>query len=172
MRRLVRKCFAAVLAQYSSERHAASVVIVVVIMIMFMAAIMVVLMSAVVFVPRSVFGVTVPFNMMPLIMKVPVRGVHVVVPAIRHEIHRPAARVVFVTVLRPMLLVAGRYMQIERLRWRAPHDHACWHRYYRPRHEQLRMRQVPQIDLTVHTWCGDVYGNADVASRGDGRDTQ
>ena len=38
------------------------------------------------------------------------RCVHVVIPALRYEVHRPSACVVLAAVPRPMPLVTGRYM--------------------------------------------------------------
>ena len=59
----------------------------------------------------ALFGVSVVF---PFLVAV-TGDVLVVVPLISHEIDRPAARLVFPTMLAPVLLVSGRDMQVDGL---------------------------------------------------------
>ncbi len=91
-----------------------AVVIMVVLMLMLVTPIVVMIVSAVFFVARVL-----PLVMVPFLMEVSMRGVHVTVPTIRHEVDRSAACVVFAAMFRPMSLMSSGYMQIERL-WRWP----------------------------------------------------
>ena len=61
-----------------------------------------------------------PDIMTPIVVAIEVviaRHVHVVVPVITHEIHAACAGMIFRTMLRPVALVPGSYMQVD---WR-PH---------------------------------------------------
>jgi len=53
----------------------------------------------------------------PLGISMLMRRIHLVVPAIRNEVHRSAAGVVLVAVLGPVLFMARGYVQIERSGW-------------------------------------------------------
>src|SRR4029077_1265119 len=67
-----------------------------------------------------------------------------------HEVHRPVAGMVLVTVLAPMLLVSRRYMQINRLRrWRTDHHRYRLHHHWLGVHHRWR-RSVADHDLTIH----------------------
>ncbi len=77
------------------------------------------------------FVFVVPFAMlfpvMFLVMLPVIRHIYIVVPSVAHKIDRSAASVIFLTVFAPILFMAGRYVQIERLyddrsRWRCDHD--------------------------------------------------
>src|SRR5437879_11173298 len=77
-----------------------------------------------------------------------------------HEIHRPVAGVVLVAVLAPVLGMARRHVQIDRLhRHRLSHHHR--HRDERLRVDERRWRPVTQYHPPVHA-RSDFAGDARV----------
>ena len=69
---------------------------------------------AVVFAPTAmIIAMSAPFVPMPLLV---FRHIDITVPLIAHEIDRPVAGIVFMTMLLPFFLVSGRNMHINRRR--------------------------------------------------------
>src|SRR5689334_7992658 len=109
------------------EHHALSamiVVMVVMIMVMIVVVIMVIIVPVLVLIVAHLMLLTTHFVLV-LFMRAHLvaevlfalaltellaRRVYVVIPALRHEVDRPSARVVLAAVPRPMSLVTGRYV--------------------------------------------------------------
>lgn len=82
-----------------------------------------------------------------------------VVPFVAHEIDGAAARVVFGAVLAPVFLVTGRYVHVDRLindtgRRGLDYDWMCIN--------DLRLRNVPNVDATVKARLADTDRHADI----------
>ena len=82
-----------------------------------------------------------------------------VVPAILHEIDRLPAGVVLVAVLAPVLLMARTYVQVNRL--------ACYARWRTLDNDwlsvdQLRLREIADIDAAIEAGLADLDGYADI----------
>jgi hypothetical protein len=110
--------------------------------------------------------VPVSVSMLVIIMAMPVmvafsvsmlmRRIDLVVPAVRNKIDGPAARVVFVAMLGPMLFMPRRYMKIERLRWLDDDRRRRRKCHYWVRQQHLRLGQAAaDADLSVDP--GDVH---------------
>jgi hypothetical protein len=100
------------------------------------------------------------------------RRVHVVVPALRYKVDRPAAGVVFAAVTRPMPLITGRYMQVQGRRRRGD-DLARGYGYHRSRHDELRRRDVTaDRELPVNTGSIQIDGDTHVTGERDRLDGQ
>ena len=89
------------------------------------------------------------------------RDVHVVVPTVRHEIHRPAAGAVIATVSRPVFLVAGRYPQIDRF-----HVSGAAFDDDGAGIDQCRAGEVADIQLSVEARLSDADRDPDVGGLG------
>jgi len=89
------------------------------------------------------------------------RHVLVVVPVIPHKVDRSTTCVVLSAMLLPMLFVARWHMQVDRpaaILWRLLNDH-------RLLINQLRLRRITQIDLSVKTRLTHTDGHAHVSSK-------
>jgi len=83
------------------------------------APIVVVASEAPMVIVTSIGAMIAPDIVIPIVVAIEVviaRHVHVVVPVITHKIHAACARTIFRTMLRPVALVPGSYMQVD---WRS-----------------------------------------------------
>jgi hypothetical protein len=93
--------------------------------------------------------------------------VHVVIPALRHKVDRPTARVVLAAVPGPVPLVPRRYVKVQRGRWR-DNDLTRGYGYDRPRHDQLRRGDIPADgELPVNTGSIQIDGDTHVTGERD-----
>src|SRR5262249_6185480 len=68
-----------------------------------------------------------------------------------YEVHRSIAGVILVTVLAPVLRMARRNVQIDRLRLRYAHHHRCGLDHHRPSVDHRRGWPVTDHHLAIHT---------------------
>jgi hypothetical protein len=108
--------------------------------------VLVVLAFAVTFIVPMVMVAAMPFAIMG--------NVHFVIPIVPHEVDRLAARVVFMAVLTPLLFVAGRNVQVDRL---LHHAYPHWLDNHRLGEHQLWLREVAYIDVPIKTRLTDRY---------------
>lgn len=97
------------------------------------------------------------------------RHIFIPVPVVPDKIHGPAARLVLSAMLLPMLFVAGRHMQIDRLAdvMDMPFDDD------RLRIDHLWLRDIADVDATVETRFADIDRYTDIGGhRGGSRDKQ
>lgn len=83
------------------------------------------------------------------------------VPAVLHEVDRPAAGVVLVAMLAPVLLVGRRHPQVDRFRRALEFGPGNDHRLL---DDQLGLGESADVDSTVDPRLADAYGHADVSS--------
>jgi hypothetical protein len=108
------------------------------------------------------------FVTLPLVV---MRGVHVVVPVVRHEIHGAIARVVLVAMNSPMPLMSRGYVKVERLRRWDADDYAGRNSNNGPRNDQLRGRRAAtDRDGAEDAGDGDVDCNTYVCQGGGRRE--
>jgi hypothetical protein len=94
------------------------------------------------------------------------RGVHVVIPPVGHEVDRASAGVIFVTVSRPVPLMARRHVQVKG-RWRSRDDLSRGHGDDRPRHDELGRGDISSdCQLTVKTGSVQIDGDTHVTREG------
>lgn len=99
---------------------------------------------------------------MPLAMARLVLGhIHLIVPAVAHEIDRPAAGIIFGAVLIPVFLVPGRDMKVDWLinnsdRRGLNHDGFCVY--------DFRPGIVPNVDVAIKARLADTDGDTDIGS--------
>ncbi len=127
----------------------------------------VVIVITIVIMSVSVIMVTIPVLValleVVLIVVLAVMGrVHLTVPAVRHEVDRAATRIVLVTMSRPMPLVSGRHVQVERLRGRYADDHRSGHGYDGTRSQQLRTGEIAERDRAVNAGCAHTNRDVDI----------
>jgi hypothetical protein len=94
------------------------------------------------------------------------RHVFAVVPIVTHKVHGAATGVIFTAMPCPVLLVSRRHVQIQRRSGerRIPVNHDG------TRINQLRVRDITDIDLTKESGLADIDGDSDIrghCSRGD-----
>ena len=83
------------------------------------------------------------------------RNIHVVIPLVSHKIDRPATSIVFVTMFTPMFFMTRRYVQID---WSIRNGHVTDD--YRLRVDDLRSREVSDVDLSIKAWLADTDRHA------------
>jgi hypothetical protein len=153
---------------------AAVVVVVVVVVVMVAVPIPIMLMlvlSATHFVLMLLVALTLFLAMLiapPIpFMRVVSRRVYLLVPAIRHEIDRSAARIVFVAVLRPMPLVPGWNVQVHRGRRCGTNNDGRRHSDHGSGQNQLRRGWhrdfTANSELAVYARRAKVHRNTDIA---------
>lgn len=113
-----------------------------------------VLVSVLVSVLVPVFPVAALLIITP--MRFIMRDIHLVVPIILDEIDRPAAGVVFATVLAPFFRMSGRNMQIERL---LDNMDGSGPDYDRLGVDHCRAGSIPDVDLAVKARLPHCHGN-------------
>lgn len=131
------------------------IVIMIVIAVMVAIVLMVFMVSTVLTIPAMLVLVVVP---MFVVMLTVAWGVDLVIPAVRYEIDRSSACVVFAAVPCPMSFMTWWHMQIQRL-WRGRtlrYDHGYSHN--RPGEDQLGRRNVcTDRNLSIQTGYIDVH---------------
>ncbi len=90
------------------------------------------------------------------------RHVLMLVPVILHEIDRLATGVVLAAMLAPVLSVTRRYVEIDRLAY-----HAQGHRldHDRLRVDQLRLREVADVDAAIEARLADLHRYTDIGGK-------
>jgi len=95
-----------------------------------------------------------------LVVPIMVMGhILLLVPVLAHKIHWPTAGVVLCTMLAPVLLMARRNVEIDRIR---DDDLRRTLDYDGLRIDQCRWRQLTQVNLAIETQTIDANGDADV----------
>jgi len=89
------------------------------------------------------------------------RYIHVIIPLVPYEIDRPATSIVFVAMFVPMFCVTRRHVQID---WSIHHRHGADD--YRLRIDNLRSREVSNIDLPIKAWLADTDRHAYIGGLG------
>src|SRR5512140_917522 len=109
-----------------------------------------------------VFVPTIAVTAMPAIVvsmpRLVFRHVNFLIPSVAHKIDRSATGIVFPAMLFPVLLVSGRDVQVERLGYhpsRRRNDHD------RPRVNELRLREVPDVNMSIKTGLANADRNTD-----------
>lgn len=97
------------------------------------------------------------------VMGTVVRHIYFVVPFVTHEIDRPVAGIVSVTVPAPFFCVSRRHMEINRL---MDHMGGCGPDYNWPGIDYLRAGGVADIDAPIEPWLADTDGNIDIRGLG------
>ena len=88
-----------------------------------------------------------------------VGDIDVPVPSLLHKINRPVAGVISMAMFSPFLRMPGGYVQVDRL----PNDvNGRGLNHHRPGINELRPRDVADIDTAVKSGFADAHGNADV----------
>src|SRR5215471_20914552 len=133
-------------------------------------AVVLVVMSLSVFVLVFVFAFVFGFALIIAMALAITRHVDLVVPAVLHEIHRPAASVVFAAVLAPVLGVTGGHVQIQRL---LHYAHTRGHDPHWLRTDQQRRRKIADVDTPEKSGLADGDGDTPITGpRGRGDDKQ
>ena len=90
------------------------------------------------------------------------RRIHIVIPAVRHEVDRSSAGVVLVTMFSPMPFVAWWHMQVQNRRGSLD-NLSRRHGDDGPCHDQLRRRDIPSDgQLPVNTGSVQIDGDTHV----------
>ena len=99
-------------------------------------------------------AIIMPAAVMPVSFLVS-RYIYVVIPFVSNEIDRPATSIVFVTMFTPMFFMTRRYVQID---WSIRNGHVTDD--YRLRVDDLRSREVSDVDLSIKAWLADTDRHA------------
>jgi hypothetical protein len=133
-------------------RYADALVIMPVVVIVALALIVVMIISVIVTMVISML-VAVVIPMLFLIT----RGIFVVVPVVIHKEYSLAASIVFVAVLLPMLLMAGRHVQVD-----GRTIHRASLNYHWPRIDHLWWRIAADVKLAKEAGLTDADRNSDI----------